>query len=119
MSAPKPRKLNKALLKKYQFLKTLQSLPESKQLDLLPFLGFDGCNAIYDCVYNILNNKELPNRQKLKQKLAAHKATLRYLSDSSKSSKKKKEKLTRTGGAILTPILAAAVPLLLSYLMRK
>jgi hypothetical protein len=111
----------KILEKKLAFLKTMQSLPIDKQNILLPYLTFDGCSCIYDCVLNVISNKSIPPNEKnaLKKKLAKHKSAIRYMINPKKNAKNKKVKLVKVGGGFLMPILATALPMLINYIFNK
>ena len=98
---------------KVTFLKTLKSLPKEKRNLLIPYLSDDGCATIYECVTNILHNKNIKNRKKLKSKLSDYKNDLRYLGNSNISNSSKKRRLNSKGGAILPLILTTAIPLLM------
>ena len=107
-----PKSKARSLHNKVTFLKILKSLPKEKRNNLIPYLSNDGCETIYECVQNILHNRNIKNRGKLRSKLQEHKSDLRFLANPNISSTQKRKRLQNKGGAILPLILTTAVPLI-------
>ncbi len=107
------------LQKKYKFLKALKKLKHLDRTAILPFLSSDGCCTLYECIHNVMENSASRNRLALRQSLKKKKKDLRYIISPHVKESNKKRRLNKIGGGILTTILAAGIPLLLSVLGKK
>lgn len=100
------------------FLSAINKLSPTELDSVIPYLSSSGCSAIYECVHNVLRNSNIPNKSKLRKLLLPHKNNIRYLVDGKNSSRARRGKLTEVGGAIIAPILAAAVPFLIDMVAK-
>ena len=114
---PKTLRSNNEAIK--NFMWSLNSIGNTHQKNILPFLHDEACNKLYDCVWNALNNDGVANREKLKKKLEPFKSDLRVLANLSLSKQKKRKRMDEVGGQFITPILAATVPILIDFLASK
>ena len=107
--------------KKYLLLRALQKLSPPELTAVLPYLNASACSNIYECVYNVLVNKSVPEktRKLLRRKLSTSQNDLRFLANPKSKRRERRVRLHKVGGAIIAPILAAAVPLLISLLSKK
>lgn len=101
---------------KYNFLKAFNALPHSDKDKVLPYLSDEACDIIYECIRNVLENKRISGRETLRTTLKTKKKDLRYLINPKVSRIQKRKRTKKVGGAIISTILAAAIPLLLSAL---
>ena len=100
-------------------LPMLQSLKKASPKNrgvLLSHMDNSSRQGLYETIHNVLYNPRIsPTTQaQLKKKLYPYKNDLRYLSNSSKSNKERKKRLSRMGGFPWDTILSTAIPLLLS-----
>jgi hypothetical protein len=111
--------MNKSKLKKlFPLLKILRSLSEEDRNVVLPFLTHEGCEGLYDCVYNGLWNETLTDRGDIQKRLGKNKHKFRRLLDERVSSEKKKKTLQQVGGDIGW-LLEKVLPALAFHLSRK
>lgn len=113
MPYSKRKSVNRA---KYNFLKSLHSLNHHAKDAILPYLSDDGCEAVFECIKNILENPRVRGRASLRKVLSGRKKDLRYLINPKVSITKKRQRTKKVGGAILSTILGAALPLLIGAL---
>lgn len=89
--------------KLFPLLKILNSLDIEERTILLPYLTHEGCEGVYDCVYNGVMNPTLraEDRQELHRVLIPHKRKLRRLLAEQDPAKKKRALLQLGAGASL------------------
>ena len=112
--------LTKHKLKKcYPVLNILNKLSEGEQSVLLHHLDQDAHEAVYECVYNAITNKNIQpeKRQALRKHLKAKQKDIRYIVQS-KAIRRKRKKVVQLGSG-LGLILSTVLPLLASFLFNK
>lgn len=90
---------------------------------LMHVVNDDALTAMCNCIYNVLNELELPRDQleKLKASSSKYAAKLRYLA-ATKGASKKRRKIAKQSGGAIAALLMAALPLvtnLISGLFKK
>ena len=104
-------------------LEALNSLGPLKLDAVLPHLSPRMYNNICECVHNCRYNPSIFTTQKQRnvtmRKTKKHAAILSKLSRRGTSSKYKQKMIKQAGGIPIAPILAAAVPLLISLISKK
>ena len=96
-------------------------LKNNEKEALIPYLSPDACCALSECVKNVLENPNIVSnkRKKLSALLKIHKKDLRAIANNKTNDSLRHKKIKKVGGAIISTILGVAIPLLLSYLMKK
>lgn len=103
------------------FLNTVKGVKKNNRSVLMEHLSDDSVDLLFDTIRNVIKSNAVSPTQKgvLKKKLARHKSTLRYLSDSSKPIKARRRRMMQTGkGGIpyLDTIISTALPLLMAMI---
>lgn len=103
-------------------IRTLKKLKSEDQKNIIKYLDEPALNLLGECFHNILaTNLRLKKRDKkrLKEKLLGNEKLIRYISNKNRPLEKRRQRLTQSGGAILTTVLAVALPFLIEFIARK
>lgn len=104
---------------------SLMSKSTPKEFEyLMTVVNEDALTAMCNCIYNVLNELELPASQlsKLKSSATNYKDKLRYLASTKGVASKKRRRVAKQSGGAIAALLMAALPLvvdLISGLFRK
>jgi hypothetical protein len=97
-------------------LQVLKSLEPEQRIIILAHMDDRTRDAIYETITRVLTSDKIPfeRRLRLKSELADHKDCFRCLVDKKSGKRERKKKLAQVGGGVMTPVLKAAIPLLLN-----
>ncbi len=98
-------------------LNALKSMKPDQRIIVMSHLDDRTRDAIYRTIDTVMRSKKVPTveRKLLRERLAPHKETLRYLTNVEKGPVGKKRRLTQIGGAPLDSVLNTAIPLLMDF----